>query len=169
MILKIACVIILINDRDIFSDYILLDETPYKTYKNILIYGISCETFMGTKTLHFSFDEIDKCIKICDGIRYLVLFDCGWFNKIWDSINYIISGKSGVTDSIKNHFRRIKIDSSSCLRLKKYLFLFESNILVIQITSVVNKNNSQDLSSSIYLFLTLKHSNRKKDKFFQKF
>ena len=75
--MKIARVIILINDRDIFSDYILLDETPYKTYKNILIYGISCKTFMGTKTLHFSFDEIDKCIKICDGIRYLVLFDCG--------------------------------------------------------------------------------------------
>ena len=63
MILKIARVIILINDRDIFSDYILLDKTPYKTYKNILIYGISCETFMGTKTLYFSFDEIDKCIK----------------------------------------------------------------------------------------------------------
>ena len=31
---------ILINDRDIFSDYILLDKTPHKAYKNILIHDI---------------------------------------------------------------------------------------------------------------------------------
>ena len=91
------------------------------------------KTFMGTKKLRFSFNKIDKCIKTCDGIRYLVLFDYGWFDKICDRINYIISEKSGVTDSIKNHFGRIKIDSSSYLPLKKHLFLFESNILTFQI------------------------------------
>ena len=56
-----------------FSD-ILLDEKSYKTYKNILIYFISYKTFMGSIPLHIRFDEIDRLIKIYDGIRYLVLF-----------------------------------------------------------------------------------------------
>ena len=48
-------------------------KKSYKTSKNILIYNISYKTFMGSKPLHISFDEIDGFIKIHDGIRYLVL------------------------------------------------------------------------------------------------
>ena len=39
-----------------------------------------------------------------DGIRYLVLFDYGWCDKICDSIKYLIIEKSGITDSINNNF-----------------------------------------------------------------
>ena len=43
---------------------ILLDKKSYKTYKNILIYDISCETFMASKPVCIRFDEIDGFIKI---------------------------------------------------------------------------------------------------------
>ena len=62
---------------DIDFDNNLLDEKSYKTYENILIYDISCKTFMGAKPLRIRFDEIDRFIKIYDGIRYLVLFGPG--------------------------------------------------------------------------------------------
>ena len=38
---------LLIKDIDIYSGDTLSDEKPYKTYENILIYDISCKTFMG--------------------------------------------------------------------------------------------------------------------------
>ena len=81
-------------DRDIDIDFsgILLDEKLYKEkYQNILIYDISCKTSMGTKPLHIRYDEIDGLIKIHNGIRNLVLFGCGWFDKICDKIKYLIS------------------------------------------------------------------------------
>ena len=48
---------------------------------------------MGSKPLHIMFDEIDVFIKIYDGIRYLVLFDYGWCNKICNRIKYLITKK----------------------------------------------------------------------------
>ena len=59
---------------DIDFDNILLDEKPYKTYENILIYDILYKYFMSAKPLRIRFDEIDGFIKSYDGIRYLVLF-----------------------------------------------------------------------------------------------
>ena len=70
------------TDRDIHSADILLDEKSYETYENILIYDISYKTSTGAKPLRIRFYEIDGFIKIYDGIRYLVLFDYGWFEKI---------------------------------------------------------------------------------------
>ena len=68
--------------RDIgFSD-ILLDEKSYKIYKKNLIYDISYETFMGSIPLRIRFGEIDGFIKIYDRIRYLALFNHGWYDEI---------------------------------------------------------------------------------------
>ena len=71
-----------------------------KEYENTLIYDISWKTSMGAKPLHFRFDKIDEFIKVLGGeIRHLVLFDHGLFDKISDGIKYLISEKSGITDS----------------------------------------------------------------------
>ena len=48
---------------------------------------------MGANSLRIKFDEIDEFIKIHDGIRYLVLFDHGWFHKIYNRIKYLIKKK----------------------------------------------------------------------------
>ena len=65
----------IIRDIDIdFSD-ILVDKKSYKTYKNILICEISYKTFMVSIPLRIRFGEIDRLIKIYDGITYLVLLD----------------------------------------------------------------------------------------------
>ena len=73
---------------------ILFDGKLYKEkYKNTLICDTSCKTSMGAKLLCIRYDEIDGFIKIHDGIRCLVLFDCGWFEKTCYSIKYHISEK----------------------------------------------------------------------------
>ena len=64
---------------------------------------------MGANSLRIRFDEIDQFIKIHDGIRYLVLFDHGWFDKIYNRIKYLIKG-SGFTDSINQNFGIIRIE-----------------------------------------------------------
>ena len=77
-------------DRDIDFIDILLDEKLYQEkYKNILIYDVSYKTSTGAKPLRIRFDEIDGLIKIYDRIRYLLLFDYEWFDKI----KYLISKK----------------------------------------------------------------------------
>ena len=113
-----------VMDRDIDFNDILLDEKLYKEkYENISIYVISYEIFIGSRSLHVMFDDIDGFIKICDGIRYLVLFHYGWVDKICDRIKHLISEKSGITDSINRNFERIRIDSSNSLPIKNIDFL----------------------------------------------
>ena len=65
--------------------------------------------------LRIRFHEIDGFIKIHDKIRYLVLFDYSYCDKICDKIKYLISEKSGITDSINHNFGRIRIDSYNSL------------------------------------------------------
>ena len=69
--------------------------TKYCRKKNTkkLLYDISYKTSVGPKPLRIRCDEIDGFIKIHNGIRYLVLSDCSWFDKICDSIKYLISEK----------------------------------------------------------------------------
>ena len=50
-------------------------------------------------------------MKIYDQIRYLLLFSNSWYDKICDRIKYLISRKSGITDSINHNFARTRIDS----------------------------------------------------------
>ena len=73
------------------------------------------------KPLHIRFDKVDGFIKILDGIRYLVIFGCGWFDKICDRIKYLINEKSGITDSINHNFGRIRIESYNTLPIEKIL------------------------------------------------
>ena len=87
----------IMRDIDIYSSDILLDEKSYKTYRNILIYDISYRNVMGSTPLRIRFDKIDGFIEIYDGIKYLAISDHSWFDKIGDSIKYLISEKSGIT------------------------------------------------------------------------
>ena len=41
---------------------------------------------MISKQLRISFYKIDGFIKIYDGIKYLVLLSCTWFDEIYDRI-----------------------------------------------------------------------------------
>ena len=127
------------SDRNIYSDYILLGEKLYKTYENILIYDILYKHFMGAKPLCIRFDEIDRFIKIYDEIRYLVLSDYGWVNKICNRIKYLMGEKSGITDSINHNFGIIRINSYIFLPIKR-AFTFHKVIILIK--SVVNKNKN---------------------------
>ena len=122
-------------DRDIEFRDILLNENSYETYKNILIYDISYKTSTGIR-----FDKIDGFIKIHDKIRYLVLFDYSYCDKIWDKMKYLISEKSGITDSINHNFGRIRIDSYNRLPIEKILTFHN---VIILIKSVVNKNKNE--------------------------
>ena len=70
--------------------------------------------------MRISFDEIDGFIKIHNGIRYLVLFGCGWFDKICYRIKNLISQKNLTTDSINHDFVRIRIDSYNSLPIKNF-------------------------------------------------
>ena len=93
MILRIVRIIffddiIRVRNRDIYSTDILLDKKLYKeNYEYISIYGISYQTLTGAEPLRVRFDQIDGFIKTDDKIRYLVLFDYGYCDKICDKIN----------------------------------------------------------------------------------
>ena len=86
------------------------------------------------------FDKIDGFIKIHDKIRYFVLFDYSYCDKICDKIKYLISEKSGLTDSINLTFIRIRIDLYDSLPIEKIL---TSHNVIILIKSVVNKNKNE--------------------------
>ena len=79
---------------------------------------------MGEKLLRICFDKIDGFIKIDDGIIYLVLLK---YNEIYDRIRYLISKKSGITNSINHNFTRIRIDSYNSLSIEKILTFYNCN------------------------------------------
>ena len=102
---------------------ILLDK---ELYENISAYNISYKTPTDPKPLGIRFDKINAFIISLDGkIKHLILFDYELFNKICDKIKYLIIKKSGITNSIKHNFGKIKIDSYTPLPIKKY-WLFMS-------------------------------------------
>ena len=68
--------------------------------------------------MRLKFDKIVGFIKVHDQIRYLVLFDYSYCDENFDKIKYLISKKSGITDSINHHFPRIKIGSYNYLHIK---------------------------------------------------
>ena len=75
---------------------------------------------MGAKPLRICFEKMDGFINIYDEISYLVLFASERYNTIYNRIKYLISEKSGITDSINHNFARIRIDSFNSLPIKKY-------------------------------------------------
>ena len=60
-------------------------------------------------------------IKICNKIKYLVLFGIGFYNEILDRIKYVISKKGGITDSINHNFEKIRINLYHSLPIEKIL------------------------------------------------
>ena len=84
---------------------------------------------------------MDGFIISLDGkIKHLILFDYGLFNKICDNIKYLISQKSGITNSINHNFGKIGIDSYNSLPIKKILTFY--NVITL-IKSVANKNKNK--------------------------
>ena len=95
-----------------FSD-ILLDK---KIYENVSVYDISYKISTGPKQLRIRFNKIGGFIRVSGGeFRHIVLFDNGLFDKICVKIKYLISEKSGFTDSINHNFGKIRIDSYNSL------------------------------------------------------
>ena len=118
----------------------ILDEELYKEdNENISIYNIPCKTSTALKPLRIRFDKLDECIKIHHKIRYLILFDYVWFDKICDKIKYLIGKKNGITDSINHNFTRIRIDLYNSLPIKKIL-TFHNVIILIRSVAKRNKN-----------------------------
>ena len=74
-------------------DNVLIDE---KLHINILIFDISCKTLIGSGPLQIRFDKIDGFIKICDGLKCLVLLDPENYDAICNKIRYFISLKSSI-------------------------------------------------------------------------
>ena len=66
--------------------------------------------------------------------------DCRLFDKISEESKYLISKKSGITNSINHNFGKVGIDSYNSLRMKKIL-IFHNVIILIK--SVDNKNENK--------------------------
>ena len=129
----------IIKDKDVYFVDISLDQKLYETYKNILIYSISYKTSTGPKPLRVRLDKTDGFIRVRGGeFRHLVLFDNRLFDKICDK--YLISEKSGITDSFNRKFEKIRIDSNNSLPIEKIL-TFHNVIILIKL--VVNKNKNE--------------------------
>ena len=125
----------IINGTKINFSNILLDK---KLYENILVFNISYKTPTGPKPLRVRFDKIDGFIIFLDGkIKRLILFDYGLFNKICDKIKYLISKKSGITNSINHNFGKIRINS-----YKKILTFHNVIILISQLLIRIKVNTT---------------------------
>ena len=74
---------------------------------------------MEAKPLRIRFDKVDEAITIYGGIRYSKLsnlynevfyrINSRIYNAIFDRINYLISEKSGITDSLNHNFSTLFI------------------------------------------------------------
>ena len=87
----------IINGTKINFNNIVLDK---KLYENISVYNISYKTPTVPKPLPIRFSKIDGFTLALDGEnKHLILFDYGLFNK-----SYLLSKKSGITNSINHNF-----------------------------------------------------------------
>ena len=127
----------IINSTKINFNNILINK---KLYKNTSVYNISYNIVTGPKPLRIRFDKINGFIISPDGkIKDLVLFDYGLLDKICGKIEYLITKKSGITNSINHNFGRIRINSYNSLPIKKILTFH----VIILSKSVVNKNENK--------------------------
>ena len=90
-----------------------------KLQENISVFNISYKSPTGPKPLRIRFDKIVGFIISLDGkIKHLVSFDYGFLDKICERIEYLISKKSGVTNSIYYNFGKIRTDLYNSLPIK---------------------------------------------------
>ena len=80
-----------ITKTEDFDFDILIDA---KSCKSILVYKILYKNLFDSKPLRIRFDDVDGFIKVCDGIRYLVLFGSERYDAIYNRIRYLIIQKS---------------------------------------------------------------------------
>ena len=73
-------------------------------------------------------------------LNILILFDYGSFNKICDKIEYLISEKSDITNSVNYNFVKIRIGSYNTLPIKKTITFHK---VITLIKSVINKNKNK--------------------------
>ena len=71
----------------------MLLKIDEKSYKNILVYDISYKTLFESKPLRIKFDEVDRFIRVYDGIRYVVLFGPEKYDAIYNRIRYLLAKK----------------------------------------------------------------------------
>ena len=89
-------------------------------YENISVYDIQNKTSKFQKSLRIRFNKIKGFIRARgDEFIHLVLFDYEFFDKMRDTIKYLIGKKSGITDSINHNFGEIRIDSFNSLPIEK--------------------------------------------------
>ena len=105
-----------IKCEDFDFDKILIDEN---SYQNILVYIISYKTLMDAPPNHMSFNKIYEFVRVYDGTRYLLLFWGQKYDFIYNSIRYLIQGKSSITYVIFHYYAKIKVDSFDSLPLEK--------------------------------------------------
>ena len=134
--------------EDIDVNNILLDE---KSYENILVFNILYKKFIDAKSLCIRFNKVNGLIKTYNGIRYLELSDSfnevyfgisfRIYNAIFERINYLISTKSGNSDSINHNFARGRIVSYNSLPIEKALTFRSIIILIMSLFNHFFKNN----------------------------
>ena len=95
--------------------------------------------FIDSKPLRIRFDKVDGFIRVCDGSRYLVLFNQERYDVIYNKIRYLIGQKSGITYVFSHIYQKIKIDLYNSLPLEKILTFH--NVLTL-IKSAFNKDQN---------------------------
>ena len=111
-----------------------------KNTKSTLIYDISYKTSTGAKPLRVMLVQIrlDGFIKIHDGVRDFVLFDCSWFDNICDRIKYLIGEKMVLLIILIIILQESKLVHTELSTEK----IWTSHNVTILIKSIVNKNEN---------------------------
>ena len=66
------------------------------------------------------------------------------FDKICDKIKYLISEKTGITDSINHNYGKIRIYSNNSLPIEKIL-TFHNVLILIKLVVNESKNNCYNM------------------------
>ena len=89
---------------------------------------------------HFVLNLIKQIDLLRFIIRYLLLFDYSFCDKICDKIKHAISKERGITDSINHDSARTIIDSHGSLPTKKRLTFH--NLIILSKSFVNNMKNN---------------------------
>ena len=92
-----------------------------ESYKNILVYNISCKSLIDAKPLCVRFEKKDGFIRVYDGARYLVLFGSEKYDFIYNRIRYHMEGRGSIKYVISHGYAKIKVDSFYSLPLEMTL------------------------------------------------
>ena len=106
-----------------------------------MVYNISYKTVIVAKPLRIRFNKVHEFIRVCDGTRYLVLFDLEKCLVIFNKIRYIIRVKSGITYAFSHNYASIKVDSYDSLPFEKTLTFLYYNIFLEKGSYQLPKNN----------------------------